>query len=158
LRGKTFGQQLEDALRPGEVLQSMLAQVKDVRTGQQAIAHQPEGDFREQSLAPVSGREDTDHAVKRLAKVVPTLRFYRARVQGHSNAECGMRTAEYGRPIFGQESALACERGIQGLWSSGEGGAKGITYRLEDVAAVCLNSMVQDIIMAREGTLHRLGI
>ena len=93
------------------------------------IAHQLLGRQREQHLAPVTSREEPSYPVYRWAEVVPIPLLCRARVQSHPHQK-GLGLLPFGR----EEPTLGLQGGFQGIRAGWEGGIKGVTNSLEDVA------------------------
>src|SRR5829696_1037698 len=60
-------------------------------------------------------------------------------------------------PRFREETPLGGKRRLWGAEGSGEDRAEGVTYRLEDRAAVSFYGLPEDSVMTGEGDLHASG-
>src|SRR4051812_8596655 len=99
-------------------------------------------------------REEPGYTIERLAEVVTASFFGCANVQGHAHPD---RSGWVG-PFFPGEGVLGFKGSLQALRSGGEGSTESITYTLEDIASISLNSSAQDLIMAGEGSAHLPGV
>src|SRR5947209_18805192 len=102
----------------------------------------------------MGGRQEASYSIDGLAKVVSPVFFSGTYMQSHPYLDgAGVLS-----PLFGVKGTLSIEGGLESLWRGGEGSAKGITHRLEDVATVGFYGGAQEGVMAGEGGAHSLGL
>ena len=133
LRWQLGGEELEDPLRPEEVLQVPLTEVHQARAQRKLIAHQLLGRQREQRLAPVTSRQEPSYPVHGGAEVVSLALLRSAGVQCHPHPQGACLL-----PLLVKERSLNLKSGVEGVRGHPEGAAEGITDSLEDVATTLL--------------------
>src|SRR5262249_47337777 len=87
LRDETRGHELEDTLRPLQILEPVLAEVLQVSGRRQALPRELGGARPEQDLSSVGGVGEPRAAVERGAEVVIALTLDLTRVQAHAHSE-----------------------------------------------------------------------
>jgi hypothetical protein len=97
----------------------------------------------------VPRREQPRNPVYGGAEVVASLLFHGSRVERHPNPDHGPFF-----PVLIVGSALGRDGGVEGFRGGGEGGAKGVTDRLEDVPVALFDGGAQDLVVAGKGRLH----
>ena len=120
----------------------MRAQVAQAYLRRQVVAQQLAGGVREQNLPAMPYRQQPRHLVKRRAEVVAVA------LVGCSGVQYRTHTQGRRPPWLGLELTLGGQGGGERLVRGGEGGVEGIADRLEDVAAVGLDSLAQEGIVA----------
>src|SRR5437870_8455204 len=130
--------ELEHSLTPRQVLERVLAEGLERRSGGQPITTQIVRDLRDQRLAAVPGGDQARHMVERRAEVVTVADFRSSRMQRHPGANRGLL-----RPPLCAERALRGERRLDRARCGGEGGTESVACGLEDVPAVRLDMLSQ---------------
>ena len=151
-RTETGRHQLEEALRPGEILQPVLIQVDQRDRVGQGVADERLRRLRHQDLPPVPDGEDAGDAIDGGTEVVGVALLRVPGVQRHPHPEhAGVAPRLVGeRPLTG-------DGGLHGLGRHREGGADGVADRLEDDAAMGLDRLAQQSVVASQGRGHGLG-
>ena len=98
VNGQVRGDDLEDVLGTGQVLEAMAAQVAQADGGRQRVPHQLAGGQREERLAAVAGGQEAGHAIDRRAEIVAVALQSRAGVEGDTDSEMdhGRRATDHG--------------------------------------------------------------
>ena len=141
--------ELEDDLSAREVLETVLAEGLQRRVGRQPVARQIARDLGHQCLPAVADGKQTRHVVERRPEVVAVAHFRRAGMQRHSGVDRGLV-----RPTLRTKRTLRGERGLERVHRGREGGTECIANRLEHVAAVRLDALAQQRVVARKRHLH----
>ena len=141
--------ELKDALRSDQVLQSPLAHVAQRDIGRKMIAHQFLGGQRQQDLSAVRCFHQPRRAVQRRAIVITTALFRRAAVQGHPRLD-GEVAPGVGlqRPLRGKTRRNRIGRDRKRRMGT-------VASGLDDIAVVSLDGVAQDLIVVRQRLLHR---
>ena len=129
-RRKVFGQvrddQLEQALRPVEVLEQMFAEVAEADTGQHLVREHRLGCLRQENLAAVPRRADPRRPVDAEPDVPLRGDGWLGGVHAHPHP--------YGntvRPGVGSESTLRGERRGDGILGAAEDDEEGVPLRID---------------------------
>ncbi len=140
---------LEEALRPAEVLQAMVAEVaKRGRRGKAAIDALG-GRARQQDLAAVTDRHDPGRPVHGGPEVVPTARLGLAGVDPHPDADRARA-----RPRLLEECPLGGDRGGHGTDRRVEDGHQTVAGGLDDLTVRVGDGRPEQDLVSREGVLH----
>jgi len=107
---ETRGKQLEDPLRPLQVLEPVLTQVAETHAIREHLPHQFRRRRREHHLPAVAGARQPRASVERRSEVMVALEFDLACVQAHAHLEL----AELA-PRFPVKVALGAQRGRDGV-------------------------------------------
>src|SRR5262245_7736683 len=99
-------------------------------------------------------RKQTCYTVDRLAKIIATALLRHANMQSHSDFDLPRRNV----PLFADERALGSQGSGKRIVGGGEGGAEGVSHRLEDITTRIFDSRTKDYIMTREGGAHLPGL
>jgi hypothetical protein len=126
------------------------AQRFDAGERRQVVAAEVMRGLGQERLSAVTRCEESRDTIGRRAEVVAVTQLHRARVQRHAHAELGGLG-----PWLAMERPLGLERGCDGVGRGRERGAEGVAAGLEDVAAMILDAMAQQRIVARQRRAHR---
>ena len=153
LGGEIVAVELEDALRPGQVAQAMLAEVDERHAVRQVVRDERRRRLGEQGLAADGDPTDPCAAVDGRAVVVVVAQLGLAGVEADADLDRARR-----RPGLGGEGALDREGGGHGAGRGGEDGETAVTFATgADVLAVVLaNGVLEEEIVAGKGRAHRL--
>src|SRR6266542_1158901 len=101
----------------------------------------------------MAGGAQPSDTVKRLPKVVAVALLDDPDMQRHPHPEALNRS-----PCFGRERALGRDGRLQRSGRRGEDRLNGIANGLDDMATIRIDRLAQQLVMARERALHRLGL
>ena len=162
-RGKGIRQvrdhHLVEMLRDGHAFQVTLPQVAQVDFLRPVAVQQLSRGRREQDLSPVRCGTDARHAVDGVTHGViagiqhPFDDLRRAGVQAHAHRQGAGRT-----PGLVPQAALGFQCSFQGVLGRLEGDLEFVAQDLEHQAVVVLCGGIQDVVVARQGSLHGGGI
>jgi hypothetical protein len=150
LRRQVRVRDLEDALRPAQVLESMLTQVAQRDAARQPATDERGGRVRQQDLAAVTGRHDPRRPVDGGPEVVATARLGLARVDPDADPDRARL-----RPLRREEPALGGGRGADRLDRRLEDRHEPVAGGLDDLAARVGNRGADDGVVLSEGRAHR---
>ena len=144
---------LEEALRPPEVLQSMLPEVAQRGAVREPALDEAGGRLGQQDLAAVTGRHDPRRPVHRGPEEVPAARLDLAGVDPHPHPDRAPV-----RPRLREQPVLSGDRGRHGADRNGEDGHQSVAGRLDDLAARFGDRGPDDRVVPFEGRPHRLRV
>src|SRR5579872_2832139 len=110
-------------------------------------------DARQQHLTAVPDGHEPRYAIDRRSEVVAVALFRVAGVQAHSD----LQSANAGE-IFLRKGSLCLDGRVDCLGSRGKGAAKRVAHGLENVATTSDNGGAHEMLVTRDGSLHRLAM
>ena len=135
-----------------QVAQTMLAEVDDLQghPGGREVPHQLPGRFGQQYLATGAGRQEPGQAIEGGGEVVAVVWCRGAGVEGHADRD---RTEL--APVFGDQGALAGNRGQHRVERRGKGGLHRVADGFEADAIVGADRVVENCEVALDGGARR---
>ena len=138
LRLEPFARDLEQALRPRDVLEPVLAEIEQLHVQELAVLDDPGGRVGEQDLASVRGRADPRRAVDADADVAVVMQLRLGGVDTYPHA----KTCSFG-PVRGSDRTLGVDRGRNGIAGLLERGEERVALRIDDVTTARLERRSQ---------------
>ena len=140
-------------LGTSEILEASLPEVSQFSTIRKLVPNESLDRCGEEGLPAMPGGEEPGDAVYRRAEVVAASLLSRARVKRHASPDPAPPV-----PRLGEQRPLAGECRPECVGGGAKGRAEGITDRLENIASGSLDGTSQDLVVAKEGFVHRLGV
>jgi hypothetical protein len=137
--------ELEDVLRPVEILEAMLSQVEELDAGRQLSLDELAGGPREQDLASVPRRADTGGAMNPEADVALAADGRLGRVDADADPDFLILG-----PAVIRQRALGCEGRREGVPRPPERDEEGVALGVDLVAAGLLEGVAKESLMVGE--------
>ena len=144
---------LEHPLGPGEVAQVVLAEIDELDAGKELVAHELRGQSRADDLAAVRRRHQARGTVEGRAEVVAVADLGRPGVQADPHPQ----RSGVG-PRLGGQCPLQLDRRGHRRRRGRERREATVAGRLDDGAAVGADHVAEDLVVARQRRLHRVGV
>jgi hypothetical protein len=144
--------ELIDLLRPGQILEPVLAEIEQARLRRQlAVSHVGRG-RRDQDLAAIRDPEQPRTAVHALAEVVVVARLGRTGMDRHAHLD-----AADVREILAAERLLRSQGRRDGIGRRYEGGVERVAGSAEHVPARPQQRLAHEMVVPGHGDPHRFG-
>jgi hypothetical protein len=144
--------ELIDLLRPGQILEPVLAEIEQARLRRQlAVSHVGRG-RRDQDLAAIRDPEKPRTAVHALAEVVVVARLGRTGMDRHADLD-----AADVREILAAERLLGGQGRRDGIGRRDESGVERVAGGAEHVPARPQQRLAHEVVVAGHGDAHGFG-